>query len=119
VWNEKNGQNVTEKRCEILAYFTKENINAVNIKCLINICLELPGSDAPIERVFSIIIALWSDDKNTLKMETVKALTIVITNFKDFSCSDFFSQILKEKVFLEQVHKSDNYSGESGKAFAK
>jgi hypothetical protein len=57
--------------------------------------------------------------KNRLKIETVKALTIMETHFKDFSCSEFFSQISKEKVFLEQVHKSDKYSGESGKAFTE
>jgi hypothetical protein len=49
--------------------------------------------------------------KKQTKIETVKALTIVNTHFKDFSYSEFFSQISKEKVFLEQVQKSDKYSG--------
>jgi uncharacterized protein YjaZ len=79
--------------------------------------LALPGSNAQIELVFSIINVLWSDEKNKLKIETVKALTIVKTHFKDLSCSEFFSQISKEKIFLEHVHKSEKYSGESGKAF--
>jgi hypothetical protein len=57
--------------------------------------------------------------KNGLKMEAVKALTIMKTHFKDFSCSEFFSKILKEKVYLEEVHKSDKYSHGSGKAFAE
>jgi hypothetical protein len=72
--------------------------------------LALSGLNAPIERVFSIINALWADEIKRLKTETVKALTIVTTHFKDFSCSE---------VFLEQVHKSDKYSGESGKAFTE
>jgi hypothetical protein len=63
----KNDQNVTEKWCEMLAHFTKENINAVNIKCLIRFCLALPGSNAPIERVFSIINVLLSHEKKDLK----------------------------------------------------
>jgi hypothetical protein len=49
VQNEKNGQNVAEKWCEMLAYFTKENINAVKIKCLISFCLALRGFNALIE----------------------------------------------------------------------
>jgi hypothetical protein len=102
----------------MLAPFTK-NINAVNIKRLICFCLVLPGSNAQIERVFSIINVLWSDKKNRLKIETVKALTIVKIHFKDLSCSELFSQISNEKVFLEQVHKSEKYSGECGKAFAE
>jgi hypothetical protein len=62
---------------------------------------------------------LWSDEKSTVKIETVNALTIVKTYFKGFSCSGLFSQVSKEKVFLEQVLKSDKYSGDSGKAFAE
>jgi uncharacterized protein YjaZ len=71
--------------------------------------LALPGSNMPIEHVFSVINVLWSDEKNRLKIETVKALRIVKTHFKDIFCSESFSQILKEKVFLEQVHKYDKY----------
>jgi hypothetical protein len=62
---------------------------------------------------------LYDQMKKQTKIETVKALTIVKTHFKDISCSEFFSQTLKEKVFLEQVHRSDKYSGESEKAFAE
>jgi hypothetical protein len=54
---------MTKMLCEILAHFTKENINAVNVICLISYCLALPGSNAPIERIFSIINALWSNEK--------------------------------------------------------
>jgi hypothetical protein len=46
----------------MLTHFTK-NINAVNIKCLINFRLTLSGSNAPIELVFSIMNVLWSDEK--------------------------------------------------------
>ena len=51
--------------------------------------------------------------KNRLKIETVKALTIIKTHFKDFSCAKFYVQISEEKKLLEQVHKSDKYSDES------
>jgi hypothetical protein len=57
--------------------------------------------------------------KNRLKIEAMKALKIVKTHFKSLSFSGLFSRILQEKVFLEQVHKSDKYSGESGKTFAE
>jgi hypothetical protein len=52
-------------KCWLL--FSKENINAVNIEFLISFCLAQPGSDAPIERVFSVINAFWSDEKTDLK----------------------------------------------------
>jgi hypothetical protein len=55
--------------------------------------MALPGSNAAVERVFSVINALWTDEKNRLKIQTVKALTIVKTHFKDFSCAEFYVQI--------------------------
>jgi hypothetical protein len=60
--------------------------------------LALPGSNAAVERVFSLINALWTDEKNILKIETVKALTVV----KDFSCAEFYVQISEEKNFLNR-----------------
>jgi hypothetical protein len=59
--------------------------------------------------VFSLINAIWTDNKNRLKIETVKALIIVKTYFKNLSCAEFYDQILKEKEILEQVHVSDKY----------
>jgi hypothetical protein len=47
--------------------------------------------------------------KNRLKIETVKALIIVKTYFKNLSCAEFYDQILNEKEILEQVYKSDKY----------
>jgi hypothetical protein len=68
MWNEKkNDQYVIEMWCEMLVHFTKENLYAVNIKCLLSFCLALPESNAPTKRVFSILNALWSDGKTDLK----------------------------------------------------
>jgi mannosyltransferase OCH1-like enzyme len=69
VWNEKYDQNVTEKWREMLTHFTMENIHAVNMKCLISSCLALPGFNAPIECVFSMINALWPHKKTDLKQK--------------------------------------------------
>jgi hypothetical protein len=83
----------------MLAHFTKENINAVNIKCLFSFSLARPGSNAPIEHVFSVINALWSDEKNRLQTETVKILTIGKTQFKDLSRSEFLPKYRKKRGF--------------------
>jgi hypothetical protein len=61
----KKRPKVTKMWCEIFTRFTKENINAVHIECLITFCSVLPGSNAPAEHVFSIINALQSYEKKT------------------------------------------------------
>jgi hypothetical protein len=40
---------------------------------------------------------LYGQIKNKLKIETVKALTIVKTHYKNFSCSEFISQNIERK----------------------
>jgi hypothetical protein len=40
--------------------------------------------------------------KTRLKIETVKALTIAKTHFKNFSCAEFYVQISEEKNFLNR-----------------
>jgi hypothetical protein len=47
--------------------------------------------------------------KNRLKIESVKALIIVKTYFKNLSCAEFYDQILNEKEILEQFLKSDKH----------
>jgi hypothetical protein len=59
--------------------------------------------------IFSLINAIWTDEKNRLKIETVKALIIVNTYFKNLSCAELYDQVLNEKEILEQVHQSDKY----------
>lgn len=51
-------------------------------------CLVMPGSNAGDERVFFISKCTMANEKNRLKIETVKALTIVETHFKDLSCAE-------------------------------
>jgi hypothetical protein len=55
----------SEKWCEMFPHFTKQDINAENLKCLVSFCLALPGCNAAVEHVFSLINALWTDEKNT------------------------------------------------------
>jgi hypothetical protein len=81
----------------MFAHFTKQDINAENLKCLVSFCLALPGCNAAAERVFSLINALWTDEINRLNIETVEALTIVKTYFNNFSCAEFYVQISEEE----------------------
>jgi hypothetical protein len=88
---------LSDKWCEMFAHFTKQDISAESLKCLVSFCLALPGCNAAVERVFSLLNALWTDEKVGLKMETVETLTIVKTHFIDFSCAESKCQKKKKK----------------------
>jgi hypothetical protein len=46
--------------------------------------LALPGTNAEVERIFSVINILWTDEKNKFKVETVKAIIVVKTLSRGF-----------------------------------
>jgi hypothetical protein len=58
----------SEKWCEMFAHFTKQDINTENLKYPVSFCLALPGCNAAVERVFSLINALWTDEKTDVKL---------------------------------------------------
>jgi hypothetical protein len=42
----------SEQWCEMFVHFTKQDINAENLKCPVSFCLALPGCNAAVKRVF-------------------------------------------------------------------
>jgi hypothetical protein len=63
VLSELKNRSISEKLCEMFAHFTKQDIHAENLQCLVSFCLALPGCNAAVERVFSLMNALWTDEK--------------------------------------------------------
>jgi hypothetical protein len=60
VWNEKK---LTEDKRwqEILRHFKQEDIPLKSISTVVEFTLSLPGTNAAVERVFSLVNALWTD----------------------------------------------------------
>ena len=49
----------------------------------------IPSNNSNCERIFSFINIQWTDERNQLKVETVRDMTIVKYNFKSMLCCDF------------------------------
>lgn len=45
----------------------------------------MPGTNAAVERTFSNINVLWSDEKNRFLIDTIKSIIIVKNYFKNYS----------------------------------
>lgn len=83
-------------------------ISVKNLCLVIEYILCLPGTSAPVERVFSVMNAIWADDRGKMLESTVKGLLIVKINVQ-LSCLDFFNNIKENKPFLRKVLGSDKY----------
>jgi hypothetical protein len=68
----------------------------------------LPGTSAPVERVFfSIMGNIWSAERGRLSVSTVKHLLNVNS---ELSCCEFYDVIKTNKPFLKKVMSSEKYN---------
>jgi hypothetical protein len=64
----------------------------------------LPGTNAPIERVFTMVNKLWTTQ---LCVDTVKAMIIVKCNLSS-NCGEF-AHLISNNDILKQVHSATKY----------
>jgi hypothetical protein len=61
----KNEQkNAGERWVELLQHFVHNNIEFCEILKIVQFALALPGTNAPVERVFSLMNDLWTDESH-------------------------------------------------------
>jgi hypothetical protein len=63
------------------------------------------GTNAAVERVFSLVNALWADERNWLEVSTMKS----IVYFHNYKCPEFHKFLLRNCEILEQIHSSAKY----------
>lgn len=99
---------LSEKWVEIFYFFNEKNISTKNISKLVQFFLCLPASNAPTERVFSIINNIWTSEKTQFNVETIEACVKVKCNF-DMNCTEFYEYLKSKESILKKVHSSEKY----------
>ena len=89
----KNSVSVSNRWIETFKTFNENDVSFKNIGKIVEYCLCLPGTNAPAERVFSLMNNMWSTDKTQLQVETLKCLLITKYNFNQ-TCDEFHKEIL-------------------------
>ncbi|XP_050063287.1 uncharacterized protein LOC126552619 [Aphis gossypii] len=107
---QKNSAKVEVKWCEIFEYTKAHNIDTTNISKIVEYSLAIPGTNAAVERIFSIINVLWTDEKNRFLVESIKSIIIVKTHFKNLSCNEFYYILLKETRLLDEIGSAQKYT---------
>jgi hypothetical protein len=93
----------------IFRHFKQEDIPLKNISTVIEFSLSLPGTNAAVETVFSLVNALWTDKRNQLEVSTVKSIVLVKHHFRNCKCPEFHEFLLQNHKILEQIHSSAKY----------
>ena len=98
-----------EKWIGIFKHFNEQNIPVHNFLKVAQFVFSLPGTSAPVERVFSIMKNMWSPDRNRMDENTVRALLYCKINF-NLTCKEFYEKIKTNTSALRQVHSSEKYT---------
>ena len=76
---------------------------------LVGIVFSLPVSNAFVERVFSLVSAQWTDERNRLYEKTVKSLLQIKVNL-DYNCRQIYSVISKNEKLMKQIVSGAKYA---------
>ena len=96
------------KWTQLLQAFKDKDIPISNFQKLVEFVFCLPGTSAPVERIFSIIKNMWSDDRSSMHEKNVRALLVCKSNI-DLACTEFYENIKSNVVLLKKVIGTDKY----------
>ncbi len=60
----------------------EKNIVLTNLKIIIEFAMSLPGTNAVVERIFSLMNKIWTAEKTQLTIKTLKFILITKHNFE-------------------------------------
>ncbi|KAL4152747.1 hypothetical protein QTP88_000580 [Uroleucon formosanum] len=91
-------------------YFFNETKNHERKCQLLKLCeylFAIPAHNATVERVFSLMSAQWTDERNRLLPETMESILQCQINY-NMTCQEFYQYIKGEKELLKKAKSSEN-----------
>lgn len=106
-WSELK-TSVDQRWVEVFLHFEKKNIPYENLRYICELLLCLPGTNAPVERVFTNMNNMWTENKSQLSVKTLRAMLMLKCNV-GLSCDKFHDKIKGEPALLKDIHSSKKY----------
>ena len=78
-----------QKWSQLLQAFKDKDIPILNFQKLVEFVFCLPGTSAPVERIFSIMKNMWSDSRSSMHEKNVRALLVCKSNI-NLTCTEFY-----------------------------
>ena len=89
-------------------FFATQQPEDTQLLRLVPFVLSIPVTNAKCESVFSIMNALWTNSRNKLNFNLVKAELMMKMNFH-MSCNEFYEFISKDKALLKAAKSQEKY----------
>lgn len=107
--NWKNDSKAENRWCEIFETLEKNNISIKYFMIILEYSMAILGTNATVERVFSITNVLWIDEKNHFLVNTIRLIIIIKQHFKNLSCTEFHTFLLEHPQLLKLISSSEKY----------
>lgn len=99
---------VGERWMDVLQHFEANDVPCNNIKAIVEYSMCLPGTNAPVERVFSLMNKMWTAEKTQLHLTTLRAMLMLKVNVH-MTCEQYHGHISKNEGLLRAIHSSKKY----------
>ncbi|XP_041844096.1 uncharacterized protein LOC121641831 [Melanotaenia boesemani] len=103
-------QEIVERRASVAEKWSVllKGTKTPNLTAVASFLISIPITNAAVERMFSLMTAAWTVQRNHCSVELIKSEIQVKTNF-EYSCKEFYSYALKQKALLEAARSSKKY----------
>lgn len=100
-----------KKWCMYFKHVSGNEFNSEFLK-IAQFFFAIPGQNANVERIFSMMEIQWSKERNKMKIPTIRAILTITYNFKNTNCSEFYETILDNVEVLNKIKGADKYNEE-------
>lgn len=107
-WNKENVP-VSDRWVQIFSEMSEKCLDFQDFCNIVEFILCLPGSTAPVERIFSLMNSMWSKEKSRLSVETMRAMLVIRQNCV-MECEKFYDKVSKDRNLLRKITSSEKYS---------
>lgn len=104
----RDSVSTVDRWVDIFNYLAKQEKDYTDFAEIAEYILCLPGTTASVERTFSSINKLWSEEKSQLAVETLEAMVVVKYNF-DYTCLQFYEYIKTKPNLLRLIASKEKY----------
>uniref|UniRef100_A0A8B9KYY9 DUF4371 domain-containing protein n=1 Tax=Astyanax mexicanus TaxID=7994 RepID=A0A8B9KYY9_ASTMX len=70
----------------------------------------IPAHNANVERIFSLMQAQWTKERNRMSVDSLKGILCTQYNFRNMTCKDFHSYLMGNLKLLKEMQSSDKYT---------
>jgi hypothetical protein len=71
----------------------------------------IPGHNDNVERIFSLMNAQWTDERNRFTIEAVSGILFLQYNLRDYSCFQCYKYLLGQPTLLREMKSSNKCAG--------